>query len=783
MSFKFAARTLLALGRELISSDDVALYELLKNAVDATSPRVEISVSTQLSWSHVREAIAQVTEEGNAPESVIPFIRRKLTDSTTVDSVALLDALAANCTPSAFVRELQRQHDVLNYIEVRDTGHGMSLSDLSDVFLRIGTDSRRKENLAGAHNLGDKGIGRLSAMRLGNRLEVKTSRCDDPYWHLLYIDWTRFSNDDNLDADEITIDPELGDEKLDPNDHGTTIRISALQADWDLPRFTDVLQGRISRMVDPFALGLANRLIVARHNGQRVQVPSIPTALLQAAHAVCHVQFRMIDNVPIIAGRVDYRYRQRQCAIEAKGSEVYSLSQKTIKRRAKRGHAASKLVPIRLSALQRLGSFTCDIYWYNRRVIGAVHGLTTNVTETRREISHWSGGPMLYRYGFRILPYGDPKDDWLALDETAFGEQGFKLNRQQVIGRVLLHAPHSALSEQTNREGLVDSDTSEALRKILLWVVHTEMRGLINEADDIELIERRAAEHGTEAVSKAKRRVDAALTRLRDHVGDMAKKEIDEVAQSVFKLSTQSQNLLERIEAVLQEADQERGKFVYLAGIGLMTEFIFHELERAVSYTMDLIDQGGIRRATITTLRDQLKTLYKRIAAFDELTGEKRQRKAHFDLVELVTEVLDHHTKEFDRHKITARLENSQGPFMIKAVRGMVIQILENLIVNSVYWLKQHERFERGFRPSLYVRMDLKSRTLTVEDNGPGVPKERSERIFRPFITTKPTGQGRGLGLYIARDMATYHGWTLRMTDEVGRIRSGRINAFCLELG
>ena len=48
MTFKFSARTLLELGKELISSDEIALYELIKNAVDAQSPRVEIFVNVQL---------------------------------------------------------------------------------------------------------------------------------------------------------------------------------------------------------------------------------------------------------------------------------------------------------------------------------------------------------------------------------------------------------------------------------------------------------------------------------------------------------------------------------------------------------------------------------------------------------------------------------------------------------------------------------------------------------------------------------------------------------------
>ncbi len=782
MGFKFAARTILELGKELISSDEVALYELIKNAVDAQSSRIEIVVNVQLRYSDYRDAVARKTEERESRTKVIRFIRSKLIAPESADSIALLDELSGS-SQAEFLENLHTLYENLNYIEVRDTGHGMSFDDLQEVFLRIGTSSRQKENLLGAKNLGDKGIGRLSAMRLGDCLQVKTAKREDLHWNLLDIDWRLFSNGDDVDADAINIEPEIGEEKAEAEQHGTTIRISALRGDWDLPRFTDILQGRIARMVDPFVPGLANRLIRARHNGLRVQIPSIPRQLLQAAHSVCHVKFRMDGEIPTLEGQIDYKHRQRERKIYAQGPEVYSLAQKAIKRRAKRGHAAFELVPVRPSALKALGDFSCDIYWYNRRVVTAIEELTNKPVETRREISNWSGGLMLYRYGYRILPYGDPNDDWLALDEIAFEVSGFKLNRQQVIGRVLLETPHNALREQTNREGLIGSDTFNALQKILLWIVHTEMRDLINEADEIELMERRAVEQDTKTVSNAQKRVDAALERLREQIGDEASDEIRDLSRRVAKLSAESQNLLRRIDAVIEEADKEREKFVYLAGIGLMTEFIFHELERAVSYTMDVIARGRLKQTTIESLRDQLKTLHKRIAAFDELTGEKRQTKSSFDLAELVDNILENHAREFERHQISIRFKRPSRPLVIRAVRGMVIQILENLIVNASYWLKQQKRFELKFKPSLTIAIDSDDKGLTVEDNGPGVIEDRRERIFQPFITTKPTGQGRGLGLYIARELAEYHSWKLHMDDEIGRIREGRVNMFVLDMG
>ena len=787
MSFTFSARALLGLGKDLISSDDVALYELIKNAVDAQSdsqsPRLEIIVNVQLRYSDYREATDGIEEERRSLPDTIDFILGKLADRDSADAATLLEELRRIQWKKAFLKRLKNLYNRLNYIEVRDAGHGMRFKELSDVFLHIGTRSRHQHNTKGARYLGDKGIGRLSAMRLGDHLRVRTSRAKELRWNLLDIDWTRFSGDEDRNVDAVHIEPKIGDKKSKAAEHGTTIRVSALQGDWDLPRFTEMLHDKIARIVDPFVPGAAHRLIVARYNGERVLIPSIPALLLRAAHAVCHVEFCIQDGVPVLEGEIDYRYRHCKRSINARGPDVLSIAQGTTKRRAKRGHAAEKLIPTRPAALSLLGDFSCDIYWYNRRVVDAVDGLTKTSSGTREEISHWSGGLMLYRYGFRILPYGGPQDDWLGLDQVAFGQAGFKLNRQQMIGRVLLETPHSSLGEQTNREGLVSSETSEVLKRILSWVVHTEMRELINEADKREQIERRAADQDTMALSNAKKRVDAALECLRKQVGDAADKEMKDLSKRVVDLVAQSQNLIKRIDDVLDEADKERSKFVYLAGIGLMTEFIFHELERAVNYTMQLISRGEVQQATIDSLLDQLKTLHKRIVAFDELTTSKRQTKSIFDLAALVDSILENHSKEFERHGIEVSFVQPPRSFSIKAVRGMVIQIIENLIVNAVYWLKQQKHFEPGFKPALRFSVDVEEKFLTTEDNGPGVIDDRRERIFEPFVTTKPTGQGRGLGLYIARDMAEYHGWKLHMDDEIGRIREGRSNMFVLDMG
>ncbi|MBX9734105.1 MAG: HAMP domain-containing histidine kinase [Chitinophagaceae bacterium] len=59
---------------------------------------------------------------------------------------------------------------------------------------------------------------------------------------------------------------------------------------------------------------------------------------------------------------------------------------------------------------------------------------------------------------------------------------------------------------------------------------------------------------------------------------------------------------------------------------------------------------------------------------------------------------------------------------------------------------------------------------ITVSDNGTGIPNEIKEKIFQPFFTTKPTGQGTGLGLSLAYDIVTKaHGGRLTVESENGQ--------------
>src|SRR5271163_584467 len=127
----------------------------------------------------------------------------------------------------------------------------MSRQQLQTVYLTIGTHSRLAQRESGDSDrpiLGEKGIGRLSAMRLGMRLRVRTGKAGERKWNVLNIDWKAFSKDADDLVDDVPVQPEDGTEKEDPAESGTSIRISDLNDEWSLQKLKEIARQEFSRL-------------------------------------------------------------------------------------------------------------------------------------------------------------------------------------------------------------------------------------------------------------------------------------------------------------------------------------------------------------------------------------------------------------------------------------------------------------------------------------------------------------------------------------------------------
>ena len=98
-------------------------------------------------------------------------------------------------------------------------------------------------------------------------------------------------------------------------------------------------------------------------------------------------------------------------------------------------------------------------------------------------------------------------------------------------------------------------------------------------------------------------------------------------------------------------------------------------------------------------------------------------------------------------------------------------RVILNLINNAFYAVDEKKRLNpNGYEPTVSVSTKKVNGKveIKVSDNGNGMPQKVLDKIFQPFFTTKPTGQGTGLGLSLAYDIIKAHGGELKVFTKEG---------------
>ena len=109
---------------------------------------------------------------------------------------------------------------------------------------------------------------------------------------------------------------------------------------------------------------------------------------------------------------------------------------------------------------------------------------------------------------------------------------------------------------------------------------------------------------------------------------------------------------------------------------------------------------------------------------------------------------------------------------LLKVISQDIGRVILNLITNAFYAVMEKKKLHpEGYEPTVTVsteKIDNKI-IVNVKDNGTGIPQKALDKIFQPFFTTKPTGQGTGLGLSLSYDIVTKgHGGELKVETKEG---------------
>jgi PAS domain S-box-containing protein len=217
-----------------------------------------------------------------------------------------------------------------------------------------------------------------------------------------------------------------------------------------------------------------------------------------------------------------------------------------------------------------------------------------------------------------------------------------------------------------------------------------------------------------------------------------------------------------RIQEHLQKAER-------LAELGTLASGMAHEIGTPMNvilgraeYLLQRTADEGMKKGLVTIVT-QVERITK---VMNQLLAFARRRPAEqraVDLREVVEDSLEMFQERIAHSSITVEKSIEANLPAVHADRDQLIQVLINLVVNSLHAMPE------GGRLTLSLAREGRYVCLGVSDTGHGMPEEICAKVFEPFFTTKDFGKGTGLGLTVVKGIIEDHGGTIEVESVVDK--------------
>lgn len=639
-------------------------------------------------------------------------------------------------------------------LEIADNGHGMDRDDIINGFMRLATDEKLKNPKSPKYQrgrAGEKGIGRFAAERLGHKLTLTTKPPRAKKALRVTFDWDEFTAGRDVSSVGNVID------EIDVGfKNGTVLTIEDLRDGWSDAQVRQVWR-YVASLQTPFPLRRVKR--------DRKKDPGFKTWFYREEGAL-EEKKTLIDPKEFFKHAI----AEIELNIDDQGVAKWALKSKRYGNREIEQVGLDRDIP---EALPTARNVRVRVYYYIRTSKFYPWGIFGPLTDILRA----QGGIRLYRNGYRVLPYGEPGDDWLSLDYEYRRRSKVlaPIGNNNWLGYVDVTDESGELFQETSsREGLIDNS---AYRELVFVVSATLLNAAlhIENARETERAEHRARitekfrkDDFQDAAAKAKTQADklAASVKPSNKKGRVDPEDAADNLKGTIDALTRG--YVQQLEAQADELAMLR----ILASMGLTIAEFTHEygaragamkndLETILSLTTiktsakraserlrdHFADVEGFSEYFVTTLRQNISRTVRPVELFAFAEQFVEQMRPLFgDRIESV-EVLEPDEPQV----LTTSMHPSEWS-----------SILMNFMTNSRKAIGRSETengrimIETGF-------LDDETVYLTFVDNGVGIPEEFNERIFEPFFTTTaaaPTRSkdedrllGTGLGLKIVRDI------------------------------
>jgi signal transduction histidine kinase len=222
----------------------------------------------------------------------------------------------------------------------------------------------------------------------------------------------------------------------------------------------------------------------------------------------------------------------------------------------------------------------------------------------------------------------------------------------------------------------------------------------------------------------------------------------------------------------LEEGQKLLVRTARMGTMGQMASGFVHEVRQPLSAMMGHVqlvmfkDRDPDTLESLETVLGAIEDLDKIISRFRTFSQETPMEKVTLNLNDVVQEVYRLLAIRFTKRSIECRLELHDDDVKVWGDYRSLQQVLSNLMINALDELEAKE----GGKPLLVIRTEGANdyATLTVIDNGRGIPEDIREKVFDPFFTTKPSDKGTGLGMAIVESIVHQHGASLELESAAG---------------
>ena len=716
------SRLLTMLGDQLIKNEQIAVTELMKNSYDADADWVKVSFEN-FGTDYKIQGDSRIVIEDNG---------KGMTHDVIVNS------WMNPATPNKFSRNISEQR----------TEYGRVIQ-------------------------GEKGIGRFAMLKLGRTIELVTRpECGDLEYRLVF-DFSKF-DDDFLTEDEqrkdifledlgfeledrepqvfVVRDVSIGNKKFAglKNKKGTRITISNLRGAWSERKFKGLTDSfvRFSGMFGSSENSLKGRdnskefTIGLIHNGQFLLNEERGGSLetLAEQKAVLTIQNGNYDNEH---QELRYSLNGLPKVLQLRSPEVRGLRVFQERFLQKETNSFRKV--------SDFGPFSFDFYVFD---LAAKEESRYFLNSEQNKIVK-QHRVYLLRDGIRVLPYGDPTDDWLMIDmDRGTISASSNFSNDQIVGRVnITKANNVHLKDKTNREGLIDDENYTqdficVIKTLLAYLRKTAYKQYREENKKKESIDKQRKD----AVKKA---IETLAEQLSDNKSASAL-----ITQLKSSYENEKRYLLERAERTES-----------LAAVGLSVETTSHDIMLMINRGLDSLSK--LMKDSLSpdynpdSISGELQKLYgvfsyvgNQLQDMQQLFVSAKQRRKRLRVKDFLDKVIRLYSNVVKRNGIEIKVDVVGSPLIAVCTDADLLQLLINLFDNSVYWLRATGKP----RKNIIVTLDGNSQQMLFSDDGCGIREDDEPYIFDAFFTGKGE-DGKGLGLYISKKAMERNDYAIRLAE------------------